>query len=67
MLKALLENCQGTSLILISQRIRALEKADTILVLDKGEQVGYGNHDELLKNNRIYREIYQSQQVREVN
>lgn len=67
LLKALLENCQGTSLILISQRIRALEKADTILVLDKGKQVGYGNHNELLKDNRIYREIYQSQQVREVN
>jgi ATP-binding cassette subfamily B protein len=59
--KALKEDLGDTTLILIAQRISAVRDADTILVMENGEIVGRGNHDELMKNNKVYQEIYYSQ------
>ncbi len=59
--KALKEELGDTTLILIAQRISAVRNADTILVMENGEIVGSGTHDELMKNNRVYQEIYYSQ------
>ncbi|TCK97722.1 ATP-binding cassette subfamily B protein [Natranaerovirga hydrolytica] len=46
---------------IIAQRISSVIDADKILVLDNGEIIGQGNHNELLKDNLIYQDIYQSQ------
>lgn len=43
---------------IISQRTTSIEDADKIIVLDNGQIVGTGTHDELLKNNKLYQEIY---------
>jgi len=56
------ENLAGTTVIIIAQRVSSVQYADKILVLDDGTIVGEGSHDELLKSNAIYQEIYQSQQ-----
>ena len=48
--------------VIIAQRIRSVEHADLIVVLERGEINGLGTHEELLKTNTIYQEIYQSQQ-----
>lgn len=47
--------------IYISQRASAVMHADKILVLDNGQMAGYGNHEELMANSHVYREIVQSQ------
>ena len=49
------------SKIIIAQRISSVEDADHIIVMDQGKINGYGTHEELLKNNEIYKEIYASQ------
>lgn len=49
------------AVIIVSQRVSSVMHADEILVLDDGEAVGIGSHDELLSNCGEYREIYQSQ------
>ena len=46
---------------IIAQRINSVQDADKILVLDEGKIMGYGTHDELLENNEIYRDVYESQ------
>lgn len=51
-----------TTVLIIAQRISSVIDADKILVLDDGEIKGIGNHQELLENNEIYREIYKTQQ-----
>jgi ATP-binding cassette, subfamily B, multidrug efflux pump len=51
-----------TTKIIIAQRISSVKEADKIFVLDKGSLSGFGTHDELLKNNEIYREVFESQQ-----
>ncbi len=56
------ENLKGTTVIIIAQRISSVQYADKIVVLDDGTVTGVGTHDELMKTNRIYREIYDSQQ-----
>lgn len=50
-----------TTKLIIAQRISSVEKADRIIVLDDGKINGFGTHEELLKNNEIYREVYESQ------
>ena len=65
LLKSIKEELRNTSLILVSQRTNSLKSADQILVLNKGHQVGLGNHDFLLSTNEIYQEIHDSQHGRE--
>ena len=50
-----------TTKIIIAQRISSVQNADKIIVLDDGKINGIGTHDELLKNNEIYKEVYTSQ------
>ncbi|WP_430610285.1 ABC transporter ATP-binding protein [Enterococcus sp. DIV0876] len=52
----------GTTTIIISQRINSIEDADRIIVMDDGKINGIGTHDELLANNKIYQEVFHSQQ-----
>ena len=65
LLRSIKEELRDTSLILVSQRTNSLKSADQILVLNKGQQVGLGNHDFLLSTNEIYQEIHESQHGRE--
>ena len=65
LLKAIQENLPNTSLILISQRTSTLKIADQILLLEKGEQLALGNHEELMETSQVYREINASQHGKE--
>ena len=56
----------GLTCLLIAQRITSLIDSDKIVVLDHGEVVGLGRHEDLLKSCRVYQEIYQSQMGKEV-
>ncbi len=58
---ALREHAPETTKIIIAQRVASVEDADKIIVLDDGRISGIGTHDELLANNEIYREVYESQ------
>lgn len=51
----------GTTKIIIAQRVSSVESADRILVLDEGKVNAFDTHENLLKNNTIYQEIYNSQ------
>ena len=51
----------GTTKFIIAQRISSVQDADRILVLDEGRINGFGTHEELLRTNDIYREVYESQ------
>ena len=53
---------KDTTVFIIAQRISSVQNADKILVVDDGEIKGSGKHDELLANNAIYQEIYETQQ-----
>ncbi len=59
--KAFREEIPNTTKIIIAQRISSVEDADHILVLNQGTVNGFGTHEELIKNNEIYREIYELQ------
>ena len=59
--KAFREEIPGTTKIIIAQRISSVQDADRILALDNGQINGLGTHEELLKNNAIYQEVYNSQ------
>ena len=59
--KAFREEIPGTTKIIIAQRISSVQDADRILVLDNGQINGLGTHEELLKTNKIYQEVYNSQ------
>ncbi|MCO4596691.1 ABC transporter, ATP-binding/permease protein [Streptococcus infantarius subsp. infantarius] len=61
LLTAIHEQLSDTTLILISQRTNSLKAADKILLLDKGHQLGFASHDELLATNELYRDIHYSQ------
>ena len=51
----------GTTKIIIAQRVSSVQNADRILVLDNGAVSGFDTHENLLKTNRIYQEIYEAQ------
>ena len=55
-------NLKGTTVIMIAQRISSVQYADEIIILDDDHIAGQGTHRELLASNRIYQEIYRSQQ-----
>ncbi len=59
--RAISEKCKDTTVFIVSQRTSSVSGADKIIVLDDGEAVGIGTHDELLENCPVYREIYDSQ------
>lgn len=60
--KAFSSQLAGITTIIIAQRIRSIMDADRIIVLDDGKINGMGTHAEMLKNNEIYRDVYESQQ-----
>ena len=59
--QALRENVPQITKIIIAQRVNSIQDADKIIVLDEGRINGIGTHDELLKTNKIYQEVYSSQ------
>ena len=59
--KAFREEIPDTTKFIIAQRISSVEDADKIIVLDGGRVSGFGTHEELLRQNEIYREVYESQ------
>lgn len=59
--QAFREAIPGTTKLIIAQRISSVMDADRIIVLDDGHLDGFGTHEELLKNNTIYRDVYESQ------
>lgn len=63
--KAFKENIPNTTKIIIAQRISSIEESDQIIVLDGGYIQAVGTHEELLKNNSIYQEIYAIQNKKE--
>lgn len=56
------ERLRGTTVLMVAQRVGSVKAADRIVVMDDGRIAGVGTHDELLRDNRIYREICLSQQ-----
>ena len=58
---ALYEKIPNTTKIIIAQRISSVMEADKIIVLDEGKVTGFASHKELLKTNKIYREVYEIQ------
>lgn len=59
--KSLKNDMPDTTVIMISQRTTSIKEADKIIVMDDGETVGIGTHEELIENCEVYREIYKSQ------
>ena len=59
---ALRDRYKEITTIIIAQRITSVMDADKIIVLDEGRVNGFGTHEELMKTNEIYREVYESQQ-----
>ena len=59
--RALREEIPNVTKLIIAQRINSVMDADRIIVLDEGRVIGFGTHEQLLKTNRIYREVYESQ------
>ena len=59
--EAFAKKIPGTTKIIIAQRISSVQSADRILVLDEGRVDAFDTHENLLKNNAIYQEIYSSQ------
>ena len=59
--QAFAEEIPNTTKLIIAQRVTSVQDADHILVLDNGRVDAWGVHEELLRTNDIYREVYQSQ------
>lgn len=59
--KAFAEEIPNTTKFIIAQRVSSVQNADRIIVMDNGTINGFGTHEELLENNEIYREVYESQ------
>ena len=58
---ALAKTIPGTTKLIIAQRISSVMDADRIIVMEDGKVNGFGTHEELLEQNDIYREVYESQ------
>ncbi|MBQ9135013.1 MAG: ABC transporter ATP-binding protein [Lachnospiraceae bacterium] len=59
--KAFRDEIPNTTKLIIAQRIASVQDADRIIVMDNGMINGFGTHEDLLENNEIYREVYESQ------
>ena len=59
--RAFAEEIPNTTKLIIAQRISSVQNADRIIVLNNGVIDGIGTHEELLANNEIYRDVYESQ------
>jgi len=59
--KAFKESLTDTTKLIIAQRISSVQDSDLIIVLDGGKINGLGKHEDLIKNNQIYREVYEAQ------
>ena len=59
--KAFREDIPEITKLIISQRISSIQDADRIIVMDDGKIDGIGTHEELLKTNQIYKEVYETQ------
>ena len=59
--KSFSEEIPNTTKLIIAQRISSVQDADKIIVMDNGEINAFGTHEELLENNAIYKEVYESQ------
>ena len=59
--KAFAEEIPDTTKFIIAQRVSSIQHADRIIVMEDGQVHGFGTHDELMQNNEIYREVYETQ------
>ncbi len=64
--KGIKEHMQGTTLVIVAQRVSSIRNADHILVLEDGRAIGYGTHEELMESCEVYKEISHSQMGEEV-
>jgi len=60
--KAFAEEIPGTTKLIIAQRVASVQEADMIIILDNGQVVAVGNHEELMQTSSIYQEVFYSQQ-----
>ncbi len=60
--KAFAEEIPDTTRLIIAQRISSVQESDRIIVMEQGQIVGFGTHEELMRDNEIYRDIYELQQ-----
>ena len=65
--KAINENYANTTSIIVTQRISSIMFCDHILVIEEGDTIGYGTHEELMKSCDVYKEIYISQMGGDIN
>ena len=63
--QAMREEIPGTTKFIIAQRISSVQDADLVVVMENGRIDGMGRHEELLRSNQIYREVYESQNRKE--
>ena len=61
LLNNLKKELKDTTLIIVAQRINSVKEADKILIINDGKLIGMGTHSYLIKNNKDYKEIYDSQ------
>lgn len=59
--EAFAKSIPGTTKLIIAQRVSSIQTCDRIIVMEEGKVAGFGTHEELLENNEIYREVYESQ------